>query len=127
MNQNHRFPLSDCAGFASLLPLVSQNLLSEEKATALHAHLATCAACRTERATYEQAEAALRRVFRQRQEAMSFSLEQHLDGLTRRGLGRGCYETAYTLCCLPAIRRPWYPPYFPLTNSLISSIIYSDR
>jgi len=70
MNQNHCLPPSDCAAFAPLLPLVSHDLLSEEKATALHAHLATCAYCRAELTTYDQAETALRQAFRQRQVTM---------------------------------------------------------
>ena len=64
MSQNHRLPLPDCAAFAPLLPLASHDLLSEEQATALHAHLATCTSCRAELTTYDQAEAALRHAFR---------------------------------------------------------------
>ncbi len=63
MSQNHRLPSPDCTAFAPFLPLASHDLLSEEKATALRAHLAICTSCRAELATYDQAEAALRRVF----------------------------------------------------------------
>ncbi len=63
MSQNHRLPSPDCAAFAPLLPLASYDLLSEEKATALRAHLATCASCQAELAIYDQAEAALRHAF----------------------------------------------------------------
>lgn len=71
MNQNHRRLSPDCAAFAPLLPLASHNLLSEEKASALNAHLAACASCRAELSTYDQAERVLRHVFSQRQQAMS--------------------------------------------------------
>lgn len=64
MNQNHRLLLPDCAAFAQLLPLTGHDLLSEEQASALQAHLATCASCRAELAMYEQAEDALRSTFR---------------------------------------------------------------
>lgn len=63
MSQNHRLPLPDCAACAPLLPLVAHDLLSEEQAIALHAHLATCPSCRAELATYDQAEDALRQAF----------------------------------------------------------------
>ena len=42
MSQNHRQSRPDCAAFAPLLPLASHDLLNEEQATALRAHLATC-------------------------------------------------------------------------------------
>ncbi len=71
MSQNHRLPSPDCAAFAPLLPLASHDLLSEEKATALRAHLATCTSCRAELASYDQAEAALRHAFRLRQGTVS--------------------------------------------------------
>ena len=81
MSQNHRLPspdCADCAAFAPLLPLASHDLLSEEQATTLHAHLATCTSCRAELATYDQAEAALRDAFRRRQGTMPHSLERKL-------------------------------------------------
>lgn len=71
MNQNRRLLSPDCAAFAPLLPLVSHDLLSEEKASALNAHLAACASCRAELSTFDQAERVLRRVFSQRQQTMS--------------------------------------------------------
>ena len=70
MNHNHRLPPPDCAAFAPLLPLAWHALLSEEKAAALHAHLAICTSCRAELAIYDQAEDALLHAFRPRQGAM---------------------------------------------------------
>ncbi len=69
MSQNHRLPPLDCTAFALLLPLVSHDLLSEEQATALHAHLMTCTTCRAELATYDHVEATLRYAFRLRRGA----------------------------------------------------------
>lgn len=63
MNQNHHTPSLDCAANAPLLPLAAHDLLNERQASALQAHLATCAECRAELASYDQAEAALRRTF----------------------------------------------------------------
>ncbi len=63
MNQNHHLPSPDCATSAPLLPLEAHGLLSKRQASMLQAHLATCAVCRAELATYAQAEAALRRTF----------------------------------------------------------------
>lgn len=61
MNSNHRLLSPDCAARAPLLPLAAHSLLSEQEERALQAHLATCAACRAELATYDRVEAALRR------------------------------------------------------------------
>lgn len=63
MNQNHHLPSPDCVASAPLLPLAAHGLLSQRQASALQGHLATCAECRTELATYDQAEDALRRTF----------------------------------------------------------------
>jgi anti-sigma factor RsiW len=85
MSQNHRLPLPDCAACAPLLPLVAHDLLSEEQATALHAHLATCPSCRAELATYDQAEDALRHAFSVSPGVMPpLSKEQIMHALTGR-------------------------------------------
>lgn len=61
MNSNAHTPAGDCARIRRLLPLAAHDLLDELDATAVRAHLATCASCAAERATYDRVESALRR------------------------------------------------------------------
>lgn len=54
-------PTPMCAGFAPLLPLLVAGELSAEEAAAVHEHVATCAWCQHQLATYDAMDAALRR------------------------------------------------------------------
>lgn len=56
-------PGPDCESFADLLPLLGAGTLDERDALRLRAHTATCAYCRTQRATYDRIDVALRRYY----------------------------------------------------------------
>ncbi len=61
MNSNAPTQAGDCARIRRLLPLAAHDLLDELDAAAVRAHLAACASCAAERATYDRVESALRR------------------------------------------------------------------
>jgi hypothetical protein len=65
MNSNHhtpqRGPSARCQAFAALLPLLDEPGIDADAAAEARAHLATCAACQAERATYQWLDAAARR------------------------------------------------------------------
>ncbi len=63
MKEIHHGPSPECAALGPLLPLAPHDLLNEDQTTILQAHLANCAACRAELATYDRIEVALRHVF----------------------------------------------------------------
>ncbi|HEY3993137.1 MAG TPA: hypothetical protein VGM01_09690 [Ktedonobacteraceae bacterium] len=67
MSSNRLSPTETCRDFAALLPLASYHLLSPDDSARLNAHVATCAFCRGQLASYEQADAALAREFAARQ------------------------------------------------------------
>lgn len=56
-----RMPTPMCAAFAPLLPLLASDELSAEEARSVRTHLATCAWCQSQLATYDTLDAALRR------------------------------------------------------------------
>ncbi len=54
-------PGSDCASFASLLPVMNEAGIDTDDLTSLRAHLASCAYCQAQLASYERLDAAMRR------------------------------------------------------------------
>lgn len=54
-------PTPMCAAFAPLLPLLAADELSAQEAGSVRAHVATCAWCQSQLATYDAMDAALRR------------------------------------------------------------------
>jgi photosystem II stability/assembly factor-like uncharacterized protein len=67
MSSNRLSPVETCRDFASLLPLASYDLLAPDVSARLNAHLASCPFCSAQLAEYERADAALARVFADRQ------------------------------------------------------------
>ena len=61
MSQDTQPTAHTCAAIASLLPLARHNLLSAADASKLREHLAACADCRAQLATYDRVEAAWQR------------------------------------------------------------------
>lgn len=83
MSQNPQSTIATCADVASLLPLAGHDLLDIRDASTLHAHLASCTACRAELALYDRVEAAWSRTFAPHQEiAPLVSRQDMLDILT---------------------------------------------
>ena len=68
MSSNRLSPTETCQDFAALLPLASYHLLTSADSDRLNAHVEFCAFCRDQLANYEQADAALARVFAVRQQ-----------------------------------------------------------
>jgi hypothetical protein len=79
VNSNGHLPIPrpgpECASFIDLLPLLSVGTLEKQEANRLHLHLATCAYCQTQRATYDRIDVVLRHSFGA-QETFLFSPEQ---------------------------------------------------
>ena len=67
MSSNRLSPAKPCRYFVRLLPLASDNVLAPDVSARLDEHLAICASCRSVRASYEAAYAALARDFAARQ------------------------------------------------------------
>lgn len=59
MSANHTSPTAACAAIAPLLPLAAHHLLAAEETQRLKQHLATCANCRAELASYQRETSAL--------------------------------------------------------------------